>query len=124
MQPTTVHKRTPAQWEALAEEAFSGFREWRTQHPRATLTEIEEALDARWARVRARIVGDAALASAAADLRRVPVSERPVCAQCGVVLELAGQEERELTTTYEQGIHLARSATRCPVCGRRVFPPG
>jgi hypothetical protein len=124
MQQAKAVKRTPAQWEALAEEAFTGFREWRSQHPRATLTEIEEALDARWARVRARIVGDAALASAAADLRLLPVGERPRCARCAVVLELAGREERELTTTYEQGIHLERSAARCPACGRRVFPPG
>ncbi len=124
MQQPKADKRTPGQWEGLAEEACSGFREWRTQHPRATLTEIEEALDGRWARVRARIGGDAALASAAADLRVMPVGERPGCAQCGVVLEPAGQEERDLTTTDEQGSHLARSAARCPVCGRRVFPPG
>ena len=124
-----AHKQTgrklPAlQWEEIAEEALSGFGEWRVQHPRATLTEMETALDERWARVRARVLGDAALASAAADLRAVPAEERPRCGGCGAVVALAGQEERTLLTTYEQAIVLERSATVCPACGRRVFPPG
>jgi DNA-directed RNA polymerase subunit RPC12/RpoP len=120
----TRREQRTQQWEEIAEEALSGFREWRVQHPRATLTEIEAALDERWARVRARVVADAALASAAADLRPVPRAERPVCAGCGAAVELAGQEERTLTTTYNQPIVLERSATACPACGRRVFPPG
>lgn len=114
----------PPGWDALAEEVFTGFREWRVQHPRATFTEIEQALDARWARARARILADAALASAARDLGRVPDPERPGCPDCGGRLVLAGAEERTLTTTYEQPIRLRRSATVCTACGRRVFPPG
>lgn len=111
-------------WEAVAEEAFTGFREWRVQHPRATFTEIETALDARLARARARILTDAALASAARDVSQVPAAERPVCPDCGGRLVVTGHEERTLTTTYEQPILLRRSATRCTACGRRVFPPG
>jgi hypothetical protein len=122
-QQTRRQQRTQ-QWEAIADEALSGFREWRVQHPRATLSEIAAALDERWAGVRARVVADAALASAGADLRAVPAAERPVCADCGARVELAGQEERTLTTTYNQAIVLQRSATACPACGRRVFPPG
>jgi hypothetical protein len=76
------------------------------------------------ARVRARVVADAALASAAADLRAVPAAQRPVCAACGAAVALAGQEERTLTTIYDQAIVLERSATVCPACGRRSFPPG
>jgi predicted RNA-binding Zn-ribbon protein involved in translation (DUF1610 family) len=111
-------------WEELAADVFSGFREWRVQHPRATFKEIESALDARWARARARILSDAALASAAADLGAVPLAERPVCPDCGGRLVLAGQEARTLTTTYEQQVRVVRSATECTACGRRVFPPG
>ena len=38
------------QWQELASEVLTGFRAWRAQHPTATLSEIEEALDAagRW----------------------------------------------------------------------------
>jgi hypothetical protein len=74
--------------------------------------------------VRARVLADAALQSAASDLRAVPLAERPVCPDCGRLLVLAGQEQRTLTTTYEQPVTLARSALECPACHRRVFPPG
>lgn len=111
-------------WEDLAAAALSGFGEWRVQHPRATFKEIETALDERLARVRARLLADAAAASAAADLGAVALAERPVCPDCGGQLVLAGQEARTLVTTYEQQVRLVRSATECPACGRRVFPPG
>lgn len=114
----------PSAWEAMAEEVFTGFREWRVQHPRATFKEIETALDERLARVRARLLADAALASVAADLGAVAQAERPVCPDCGGRLVLAGQEARTVTTTYEQQVRLVRSATVCTACGRRVFPPG
>jgi len=44
------------EWEKLAEEVLSGLKEWRIQHPRATLKEIEEALDQRLNRMRARML--------------------------------------------------------------------
>jgi hypothetical protein len=122
-EPETGGTQQPG-WDVLAEEVFTGFREWRVQHPRATFKELETALDARWARARARILSDAALASAARDVGSLPVSERPVCPDCGGRLESAGPEERVLTTTYEQAIALRRSAARCTACDRRVFPPG
>jgi hypothetical protein len=34
-----------ARWNALAEEVITGMKEWRLQHPKATLREIERALD-------------------------------------------------------------------------------
>jgi hypothetical protein len=114
----------PAGWDRLAEEVFTGLREWRLQHQTATLTEIETALDARWARARARIVADVAHQSQARDLGRVPPAQRPVCPDCGGQLTVAGLEDRVLTTTYEQPIPLHRSAAVCTACGRRLFPPG
>jgi predicted RNA-binding Zn-ribbon protein involved in translation (DUF1610 family) len=111
-------------WDELAAEVCTGFREWRVQHPRATFQELETALDARGARVRARLLAEAAVQSAASDLRAVAAAARPVCPECGGQLVVAGQEERVLTTTYEQQIPLRRSATECTACGRRVFPPG
>ena len=108
-------------WDEIAAEAFTGFREWRVQHPRATFKEMETALDRRLARVRARVLADAAMASAARDLGATPAAERPVCPDCGGHLVAAGQEERVLTTSYEQPIALRRSATRCAACGRRAM---
>ena len=45
-----------AQWEQLAEEVMSGMKEWRLQHPKASLREIERALDERLGKMRARMV--------------------------------------------------------------------
>ena len=113
-----------AQWEELAEEVMSGMKEWRLQHPRAKLREIEQALDERLAKMRARMLQDAALASAAADIQAAQAEERPVCSQCGRVLEARGTGERELTTHHNQVVRLERSYGVCPSCGAGFFPPG
>lgn len=113
-----------AQWDELAEEVLSGMKEWRLQHPKATLREIEAALDERWGKMRARLVQDAVLASAAADLQAAPASERPVCGQCGSQLVERGVATRELVTQYEQVLKLERSYGVCPTCGAGLFPPG
>lgn len=112
------------QWHALAEDVISGMKEWRLQHPRATLSEIERALDERLGKVRARMLQDAALASAVADLSATAEQQRPVCAGCGVPLEARGQAVRELTTHHNQTVQLERSYAVCPQCGAGLFPPG
>jgi hypothetical protein len=115
---------TPAQeakWSQLADEVFTGMKEWRLQHPRATWREIEAALDERLAVVRARMLQDVALASAATDL--VASGERPVCPGCGRSMQVDGQRRRHLTTSYDQEITLSRSYAQCPVCQTGVFPP-
>ena len=109
-------------WRELSDEVFTGMAEWRVQHPRATFSEIEAALDERLATVRARMLQDVALASAAADL--TSAVERPCCPECGHVLEAHGQEERTLRTTYDRPVTLRRSSARCPACGVGLFPPG
>jgi uncharacterized protein with PIN domain len=113
-----------AKWQELAEEVMSGMKEWRLQHPRATLREIEGAVDERLAKMRARMVQDAALASAAADIQSASDQERPVCPVCGAKLESRGKQERQVTTLHNQVLRLARSYGVCPACGAGVFPPG
>ena len=110
------------QWQELASEVLSGFRVWRTQHPTATLSELEEALDARWAVARARVLEDAALTSAAADWPRRGV--RPACPACGRLMQSDGTEVRRLTTVGEQTLTLHRTRARCPACGTGLSPPG
>ena len=79
-----------ARWRELSEEVITGMAEWRGQHPRATLSEIEAALDERLARVRARMLQDTALASAATDVSQLPAEERPRCPECGARAGSAG----------------------------------
>lgn len=111
-------------WHELAEEVMSGMKEWRLQHPKATLREIEAALDARLGQMRARMLADLALASAAADMQAAQAQERPVCPECGRVLEARGRHKRVLTTHHNQPLELERSYGECPTCGAGFFPPG
>lgn len=113
-----------ARWPQEAEAVLTGFKEWRVQHPTATLSEIEAALDARLARMRARLLEDAALASAAADLGALPPEARPRCPACDAVMALRGPEARHLTTTYEQPLTLRRHYAICAACGEALSPPG
>ena len=113
-----------AEWTALAEAAFDEVTTWRQQHPTATLREIETTIDERLAKLRAQMLQDTALASAAADLARVAAAERPVCPDCGQRLQPRGQQVRHLTTAHEQPVILTRSYATCPACGAGLFPPG
>jgi RNA polymerase-binding transcription factor DksA len=113
-----------AKWHELAEEVITGMKEWRLQHPKATLREIEQALDERLAKMRARLLQDAALASAAADIQAAQEEERPVCPRCGTMLEARGKQERQLTTHHNHSVRLERSYGVCPSCGEGFFPPG
>jgi ribosomal protein S27AE len=113
-----------ARWRELSEDVITGMAEWRGQHPRATLREIETALDERLARVRARMLQDTALASAATDVSQLPEEERPRCPECGHTLEARGPEERTVRTTYDRPVTLRRSYASCPACGAGLFPPG
>jgi hypothetical protein len=105
-------------WAQLAEEAFTGVAAWRQQHPQATFREIEAAIDERLAAVRARMLEDAALASAAT------VVSGQACPSCGQSLRPAGRHRRQVLTTQDQVVTLERQYGQCPACGAGLFPPG
>lgn len=111
-------------WEALSAEILSGMREWRLHHPKATLREIEAALDEHWYRLRARMLQDLALQSSAAHWKEAAPAERPVCPNCGTPLTLRGKQPRHLKTYGGQDLTLPRSYGLCPSCKRGLFPPG
>jgi hypothetical protein len=111
-------------WEKLAEEVLSGMKEWRVQHPRATLSEMEVALDERLNRMRARMLEDMALASKVANLKEVEAEARPTCPHCGEPLASRGKEKRSIQTNGGEGITLERSYGVCPKCQVGIFPPG
>lgn len=111
-------------WEKLSEEVLSGMKEWRLQHPRATLREMEEALDKRLARMRARMLEDMALASRAANWKDEHKESKPACARCGEPLISRGQGKRRLQTTGGEEEVLERGYGVCPQCGEGFFPSG
>lgn len=109
-------------WQHLAAEVMSGVKQWRLQHPRATLSEMEQALDERLSGMRARMLEDLALASSAVQLKD-EAGQRLKCPQCGQALELRGEQVRQLQTHQGQQLELARSYGSCPQCGAGFFPP-
>jgi hypothetical protein len=110
-------------WEALSREILTGMREWRLQHPKATLREIEVALDEGLSRLRARMLQDVALQSVAADWKQAASPDRPTCHLCGTALILRGKRVRQLKTHGGQQLALDRSYGLCPTCKKGLFPP-
>lgn len=119
MEPDSFDRR----WWALAQEVLTGMKEWRLQHPTAPFSEIEAALDERLGRLRARMLEDAALASAATTWSQEGDGARPACPTCGAPLQSRGEHPRGLQTQAGQEITLTRSYGTCPACGTGLFPP-
>lgn len=109
-----------ARWQKLSEEVMTGLRDWRAAHPRATFAEIEAAVDERLNGMRARVLEDLALASAAEATAAAPGA----CPECGQALQRRGMQTRTLTVQGDQPVRLRRSYAVCPACGTGLFPPG
>jgi len=105
-----------SQWRQVADDAFSHLSQWRREHPRATFAEIEAATDAHLAAMRARVLRDVAVASAA-------VTQLTRCPACGAQMQTRGTETRTLVTAPGQPVPLTRARTVCPACGAGLFPP-
>ena len=108
--------------DALSDDILTGMHEWRLQHPDATLTEIERALDERWYRLRARMLQDLALDREAANWHS-KTADRPICPDCGRTLIRRGRQVRQLKTHGGHALTLTRSYGYCPSCKKGHFPP-
>lgn len=97
---------------------------WRTAHRTATFAELEAVVDERLDAVRARVLGDLAVASQAAGGTEIDEDTRPTCPECGMPMDARGQRTRHLTVPGNQTIPLTRRYWVCPVCGTGLFPPG
>jgi ribosomal protein S27AE len=112
------------QWIEMSLDVMSGMKEWRLQHPRATLIEMETALDERLGALRRRMIEDMAQASEAKDWGETTAGEKPLCPECGQLLQRRGEEERTVQTQGGQSIKLKRRYGTCSQCGAGFFPPG
>ena len=110
-------------WNEVGGEVMQQLKQWRLAHPKASLNEIEQALDEQLGRLRAQMLEDVAQASAAAHLDE-QTAARPRCPQCNEELISRGQQVRELETNHQQQLRLERSYATCPRCGVGLFPPG
>jgi hypothetical protein len=110
-------------WSAEFGEVSEAMARWRREHPKATLSEIEDALDERLAGMRSQMLVDVVMESTAANFAGAPATERPRCPGCEGRLLSRGQAERTLVTTGGQEIRLRRGYAHCPSCGLELFPP-
>ena len=111
-------ERTERKWREFAEAAFTGMAEWRQQHPKATFREIEAAVDEQLSVVRARMLEDVALASAATEI--IPGSK---CPGCGHEFENRGKQSRKLLTNHDREVESEARLRGLPSVWRGRFPP-
>lgn len=104
--------------EEKPDEIMGKMRQWQQANPQATLTEIEEAVEAELAKLRTQLVEKMVQAEAQA------VQETPDCPQCGEKMVKNGQRGRHLQTKEGQTLQLRRQQWRCLSCGTTLFPPG
>lgn len=102
---------------------LTGMKEWRQQHPHATLREIEQAMDERLAKLRAGMLEELVKMSPQADWSQAPAEQRPRCERCGNVLVSRGKQSRWLQTSGGEQVQVERSYGTCPQCGQGLFPP-
>jgi RNase P subunit RPR2 len=117
MQPKDLQQR----WKEQGEEATAAVAQWRMAHPKATLAEIEQAVDEQINRLRARLIEQAAQVSTAAGSE---ASQGLVCEQCGQALQARGRARRRWQTQGGQQVEVERTYVTCPQCGGGFFPPG
>ena len=121
MEATTL----AAGWAALAATVADELTAWRQAHPRATLAEIETAVQQGLSQLQARYLTDLVSATASADLAATPSAERPACPQCGGALQARGRQPRRLLTPGQAApLTITRSYAVCSACGAGLFPPG
>lgn len=108
----------------LASQQFvSALDAWRAAHPKATMREIEIAVDEELAAVRAEMVGELAQRSPLRDIAGLAEDERPRCEQCRLPLISRGTRPRRLKGPRDREVVLERSYGVCPRCELGLFPP-
>lgn len=91
---------------------------WEKENPEATLTEIEEAVDAELAGLRKVLI------ERAANREKESVPEKVSCPRCGQAMMKNGPKKRELKSKGGEKITIEREQMRCHHCGMTLFPPG
>lgn len=111
-----------ANWNRLSEGIVQGLAEWRAQHPKATMREIEAEIDKQLSGLRAKMITDTAMASEQTEWESG--AAEVVCPRCGAKLEKKGKQKRKLATQGGREVELEREYGVCPKCGQGIFPPG
>ena len=100
------------------EEMERQIKQWRQENPKATLTEIENAIDKELAKIRQSTLEELVQERGAKE------TEVYSCPNCQTEMVGNGYKKRTLGTKEGQTITLKRQQLRCLKCGMTLFPPG
>ena len=115
-------KKLSERWQERSQEISSRVATWRVEHPRATMAEIEQAVEEQISLLRAQMIQEAAQASTASEGKTE--SEQPLpCPECGRQMQRRGRRQRHLQTQRDREVILTRAYLSCPHCGYGFFPP-
>lgn len=89
---------------------------WHATHPDATFADMEAAVEAQIAHVRAVLLKE--------HTGGTYEERHPLCAQCGTIMQPRARTPRTMVLPGEETVRLERTHVVCPACGARLFPPG
>ena len=99
------------------EEMDRQLKQWRQKKGKATLTEIEEAIDRELSKVRRAMIEEMIQEG-------MKEPEGYTCPECGQPMVKNGSKERKLRSKEGEEIKLTRQQMRCLNCEMTLFPPG
>ena len=110
-------ERLGAGWSAVSQGVGEEVAGWRRAHPRATLTEIEQEVEAATRGLTRWLVEELAGEETAGR------EERPQCPRCRTAMERRGHRVREVLVAHQpQAVRLERAAFVCPACHAGLSP--
>jgi uncharacterized protein with PIN domain len=106
--------------EGINADLIEGLNKWREKHPRATtMREIEEEIDRRMSKMRARLITDTVMRSTSTGIEK---GKKEMCPKCGGEVRKKGKKKRKLETNGGQEIEFEREYVTCQSCGHGFFP--
>jgi uncharacterized protein with PIN domain len=98
------------------QQAQRALASWHSTHPRATLAEIEMAVEEQIAHLRAQLTRERTDAGLG--------EEHPLCHKCGATMVPQTRSTRTMILPHDVPLELERSYVVCSQCGAGLFPPG
>lgn len=105
------------QEKGIIDKTAKQIREWQEANPKATLTEMEIAIDEELEKLRSQII------AGLVKERESQEDCKPACPNCGRNMGKNGKRKRRLKTKGGEPIEFERQQMRCSHCGMTLFPP-
>ncbi|GAC1644773.1 MAG: hypothetical protein NVS4B2_34400 [Chloroflexota bacterium] len=97
------------------EQAQRELDAWHAIHPKATLYDMEKAVETQIERLRASLL------ATQTDGRYV--EEQPACPHCGTTMVARTRRRKQVVLKGDETLDLDRNYVVCPSCGEGLFPP-